>query len=122
MNEFIYFIDKFVKRERQNRWRGFAGGKWEQLAEKLGDLERSLNEQCTLVESNAFSTAAKILAERKIHRGIYIDYFNSSRLMDPIDLGKISDDSLLICQDKKLAFYFHHENWVWICEERVNPR
>ncbi|HVE08587.1 MAG TPA: hypothetical protein VNE00_15150 [Paraburkholderia sp.] len=117
MDDFVYFVEKFIKRERRDRWLGFAAGKWEKFAGKLGELERSLNERCTLVEANAFDVAEKLIVDRKIEKGTYIDYFNKCVLMSPLDLDNVSDDSLLICRDKKIAFYFHHEGWIWICRE-----
>jgi hypothetical protein len=116
MDDFIYFVEKFIKRERQERWLGFAAGKWEKLAGKLGELERSLNERCTLVEKNALDVASKLIADEKIGKGVYIDKYNKHLLMMPINLGNVADDSLLVCRDKKVAFYFHHEGWVWICK------
>ena len=117
MDDSIYFVEKYIKKERRDRWLGFANGRWEKLAGKLGELERSLNEKCTLVESNAFDVARKLIADREIDNGVYMDCFNNGTLMQPINLDNVYDDSLLICRGKKVAFYFHHEGWIWICRE-----
>lgn len=116
MDYFVYFVEEFIKKERQDRWLGFAAGKWEKLTGKLGELERSLNERCTLIEKNALDVASELIREEKITKGVYIDKHNKQLHMMPIDLANVADDSLLICRDKKIAFYFHHEGWIWICK------
>ena len=125
MDDFIYFIKAFVKKSRQDRWIGFAESDWEKLTKEIHNLGNYLDERrCELIENKAYDVAKKLIEDKKINKGIYIERYypgdpfcNKYSTMEPINLDDVSDDSLLICREKKIAFFFSHEGWIWICQE-----
>lgn len=117
MEDLAYFVKAFVKKERQQRLLDFAQRRWAKLLDELDHLERHLNERCVLVEKNAFEAAAKVIAEKGVTRGIYIDRLNQAVPAVPAELNGVVDSGLLICRPKQVAFYFHHHGWVWVCQE-----
>jgi hypothetical protein len=124
MDDFIYFIKKFIMKERQARWLYFVSHKnQEKLYRELYRLDNSLNKQkCVLVHEHAYDIAGKLISEKKINKGIYMGFDPTNgyvyTFMKPIDLDKVWASSLLICRDEKISFYFHHEGCIWICQEK----
>ncbi|SQI44156.1 Uncharacterised protein [Leminorella richardii] len=116
MDDLTYFIQTFIAKNRRERWLILANGKKEKLYDKLQELEKHLNEKCTLVQNNALEAFNDLLSEERIVSGTYIGREGIITL-SPIALGEIRDNSLLICRGKGIAFFFHHEGWVWICRE-----
>lgn len=116
MDDFTYFIRTFIAKNRRERWLILANRKEEKRWNKLDELEKQLNEKCALVQNNAVDAFHQILSKERITSGSYISRGGITTL-SPIVLSDIHDDSLLICRDKKMAFFFHHEGWIWVCRE-----
>ncbi|WP_286969402.1 hypothetical protein [Flavobacterium sp. UBA4854] len=116
MDDLIYFISEFIEKNRQERWKYLASGKWKNFADKLHGLEKHLNNRCVLAEKNAIQKVEEIIAINKITQGVYVDRNSEPFLMNPIDIKSVKDDSLIICKKNNIAFFFHHEGWVWMCE------
>lgn len=116
MDDLTYFIRTFIAKNRQDRWLNLANGKVEKLHRRLGELEKHINERCVLVQNNAAEIFHQTIAEERITSGSYISQ-GGMRPLSPITLSDIHDDSLLICRDKKMAFFFHNEGWIWVCRE-----
>lgn len=116
MKDIIYFIQNFISKNRQSRWLYLTERKWEKFATELNTLEKHLNEKCILIEKNATETFATIVKEENCTKGTYIDtdgiHFINLNNNDIISYN----NSILVCSDQKMAFFFHHEGWIWICK------
>lgn len=116
MDDILYFISEFIEKSRQERWNYLASGKWDKFVDKFHGLEKHLNEKCSLVEKNAVERVNEIIEKKRIKRGTYVSLYAQISLMEPLNISKAEDDSLIICKENNIAFFFHHEGWIWICE------
>ncbi|QIQ21425.1 hypothetical protein [Zophobihabitans entericus] len=120
MEDFLYFVRTFVAKNRQERWIYLSTKKWEKFADFNG-MENDFNENCILYENNAEEIFFQTVQDKGINRGVYLEYWSGISIMSPIDWNQInktsSCESLLICKDEGVAFFFHHEGWIWVCKK-----
>ena len=62
----------------------------------------------------------EIIKKYNIKSGYYYDFYSNKLELRVDDFHDIRDDSLLICLDKKIAFFFHHDGWIWFCKINDN--
>jgi hypothetical protein len=118
MDDFRYFIDKFISKQKKNRWLQFVEkAKWDKIGDQLHGLDRDMNDKCVLHETNGFEAFRSMVAKRNVRHGTYIDVDGAKTVSGDLTAQDIRDDSLIVCQQAKVAFYFSHEGWVWICSE-----
>lgn len=106
MSPLEFFIENFVAKNRQERWQFLINGKWEKFARKIKELDTHLNNNCIKIENNAYEKFNDIIKEYTIRSGYYYDAYSNELEMSPISLDNIHNDSLLICPQKKIAFFF----------------
>ena len=116
MDLLLLFIKEFVVKNKQERLSHFAKSNWDRFATELDKLEICLNEKCICINSNIVNEFNKIVSHKNIKSGIYFDSYSKGNEMFPVDFSKIHDSSLLICPRERIAFFFHHEGWMWICD------
>lgn len=120
MNPLNFFIDNFISKNRKERWQYLANGKWEKFADKIKDLDKHLNSNCDRIDNNALEKFKEIIKKYNIKSGYYYDFYSNKLELRVDDFHDIRDDSLLICPDKKIAFFFHHDGWIWFCKINDN--
>lgn len=120
MNPLNFFIKNFISKNRQERWQFLANGKWDKFAHKIKELDKHLNDNCIIIDNNAYDKFNDIIKEYAIKSGYYYDAYSNGLEMSNINLDNIHIDSLLICPQKKIAFFFHHDGWIWLCKIKNN--
>jgi hypothetical protein len=118
MDDFKYFIYTFVLKKKRERWHFFVDKqKWDKIWDLLHLLDNDLNNKCVFHENNGFKEFSKIVKSKNISHGIYIDKDGVVPVHGQLQIQDIKDDSIVVYQKQKIAFYFSHEGYVWICIE-----
>ncbi|EMD6373083.1 TPA: hypothetical protein ACYSAQ_000303 [Morganella morganii] len=115
MENLKFFIENFIAKNRQEHWLSLVSGKWEKFASKIDRIERHLNEKCIFIDSNIPKEFHAIISKKNIKHGFYFDRYFFNQRLSPVIFEEIHDDSILVCTENKIAFYFHHEGWMWYC-------
>ncbi len=116
MNHLNFFINNFIKKDKKQRYHFLINGKWQKFANNIKYLDKHLNHHCVRIDNNAFEKFAQIIKHYTIKSGYYYDAYTNGMEISTHCLDNIHDDSLLICSDNNIAFYFHHDNWIWFCQ------
>ena len=119
MDRFSAFINSFLKKQYQSRWHCLYQKGWPHVRKNLAQLDRQLNHRCQLFTHNGWQQQAKELATVKHDQG---DWYNFTTGPQAVNLHNFSWDhateGLLILHQAQLAFYLHHEGWIWICKNQ----
>lgn len=115
MENLIFFIKYFVVKNRQAHWLSLTSGKWDKFPLKIDKIEKHLNERCVLIEKNISEEFSHFIDKKNIRHGFYFDRYLCNERLSPVTFEQIHDDSILVCPDSKVAFYFHHDGWMWYC-------
>lgn len=118
MNPLDFFISNFIVKNRKKRWQFLANGKWSKFAGKMNEIDNHLNSNCTRYENNSFDKCKEIIDVNHIEYGYYYDSYSIGVKMSTTNLDDIFDDSLFICPQAKIAFFFHHDGWIWFCDAK----
>lgn len=119
MENFIYFVNNFIDKERQARWLGFAKKGNETIKTHIHQLENHLKHQyCQVIEKNTDQFIQAKILEHNLSSAILINFEHQETFMQPIDLDKICSPCLLICKAQQIAFYVHHsESWIYFLKK-----
>ncbi|WES69443.1 hypothetical protein [Superficieibacter sp. HKU1] len=115
MEVLIFFIESFIAQNRREHWMSLASGKWVKFYSKIDKIDNHLNERCDCIKKNIVENFERIVETKNIKSGFYFDRFSYNELLSPIAFDKIHEDSILVCPKEKVAFYFHHDGWMWYC-------
>ncbi|EDN7242986.1 hypothetical protein GJ200_19660 [Salmonella enterica subsp. enterica] len=115
MENLIFFIEKFIVKNRQAHWLSLSSGKWEKFSSKIDKMGKHLNERCILIEKNVSKEFGALIDKKNIRHGFYFDRYLCNERFSPVTFEQMHDDSILVCPDTNVAFYFHHEGWMWYC-------
>lgn len=115
MEALIFFIESFIAKNRQEHWLSLASGKWRKFSTKIDKIDNHLNERCDCIKKNIAENFDCMINIKGVKSGFYFDRFSFNELLSPATFDRIHDDSILICPKEKVAFYFHHDGWMWYC-------
>ncbi|MWN90692.1 hypothetical protein GQ597_08260 [Gilliamella sp. Pra-s65] len=90
--------------------------KWKKFSSNIKHLDNHLNHYCVKIDNNTFEAFNQIVKHYSIKSGYYYDANTKGIEISTTCLDCICDDSLLICTDNNIAFYFHHDGWLWFCQ------
>jgi hypothetical protein len=117
MDDFQYFVDNFIIKNKKSRWMHFLKeNRWDKIADQLHKLDKDLNDKCCLYEKNGLAAFNGIMNKESDRHGVYIDKDGIIQ-KDYLPEQEIHDDSIFVCRNRRIAFYFSHEGWVWVCRQ-----
>lgn len=123
MEFFQLFVNLFIAKERRERW-FYLSDHPEKLYGKLRQLERHLNTNCRFVEKQMDDEIEQFIKKHWLSDGYYFSFspYKDSGYLSAKELenvvAKDYGDFIVIYPKKKVAIYYHHEGWVWLCEQR----
>ncbi|HEB1789516.1 hypothetical protein [Escherichia albertii] len=115
MENLIFFIKHFIVKNRQAHWLSLTSGKWDKFSAKIDKIEKHLNERCILIENNVSEEFVNLINKKNINHGFYFDRYLYNERFSPVTFEQMHDDSIFVCPDAKVTFYFHHDGWMWYC-------
>lgn len=115
MEALNFFIEKFITKNRQERWSSLASGKWDKFASKIDKINEHLNERCVCIKYNIQEEFESIVIKNRLKRGFFFDRYTFNEELSPVLFDHVHDDSILIFPDEEIALLFHHDGWMWYC-------
>jgi hypothetical protein len=120
MEDLLFFIHAFVKKEKQDRWSWFAARKIDKFIAKIDKLGWDLNDKCLRHELNIDQPFNRIVTKRNLKTGTYYDRWGlpeeQGLPVSPVAIEKMRDDSLIICRQQGVGLFINHESWLWVCK------
>ena len=125
VEQFSLFVQWFIDKQHKERWLYLSEKGMDKVYKNSNQLEKHLDERyCYLVEKNAMQLVLGLLDQYKLDEGFYIsfhDYDPSRRIKRREWSAIVSVEYIIIYPNDNLAFYFHHEGWIWVCDRKSNP-
>ena len=114
------FAESFIAKNHIDRWIHILLEKPEKAEDYLHKFEHQLNEKYCKELGGAESFPASLSESYKSKRGVYFDGSEPPSLMTAAEAASISTekfaDAVISIVPGKLALFFHHDGWTWICE------
>jgi len=121
MEDLLFFIREFVKKEKQDRWAYFATEKMNKFVDKIDKMGFDLNCKCIRFEKNIEVPFNQVVREKNLKNGIYYDGWEDQQgqgiRVSPISIEKMRGSSLIICRKEGIGFFLNHEGWLWVCRK-----
>jgi len=106
------FADAFVLKDRRDRWRGFLSKHKRRNHKLSSDLFNHLDKSCITQNDELIGVA------QPDESGVFYDFIDNPKVLsfeEARNEGENSD-AIFSLKKGKLAIYFFHEGWNYVCE------
>lgn len=75
MEALNFFIEKFITKNRQERWSSLVSGTWDKFSSKIDKINEHLNECCVCIKYNIQEEFESIVIKNRLKRGYFFDRY-----------------------------------------------
>jgi hypothetical protein len=107
------FVKSFVEKKRQERWLHFLCNRPKKTYKHSAKLLNHLDERY-------YKEVDNIECIPDDASGVFFDFWDSPKIIkfnEAFDKG-MNEDAIFSYKPGKLAIYFFHEGWIFLCENR----
>jgi hypothetical protein len=112
------FSKAFIDKKYLERWRFLIVERPTRAKRELRKFDWHLNDdRCRLIE--AYEADPEILSQQFGSKlGVYFDGTRPPSLMTVAEAAGFQEDAIFSLEPGRLAIFFFHEGWAWICENK----